>query len=87
MQAVIRETKEELDLDLEENDLKFIGIWTSRGENNVIGYMHMHKTGQEEFTVLEGQGAHWMSLEKAREYMSDSHDDFESIVEMIKDNM
>ena len=59
LEAVIRETKEELDIDIKPEELKYLGISTTLwGDLNIIRYMYLYSTEQETFNVLEGEGAH-----------------------------
>lgn len=79
--AVIREAKEELDLDINEKDIKYISTQCSVDDKvKAIRYLFLYKTNQEEFTVLEGQGALWMSVDEARKHL----DDQEHIEELIR---
>jgi len=85
LQAVIRETKEELDLDIKENDLIYMGdSYTEWDGHTIMRYLYLYKTDQEDFTVLEGKGAHWMNHETAKEYLEDE-DRFNEMVERIKE--
>ncbi len=70
LQAVIRETKEELDIDIEPNEL--VSLWEigmQWNDDKIPRYFFLYFTDQDTFTVLEWAGAEWMSFEKAREKM------------------
>ena len=63
LQAVIRESKEELDLDLQESDLlylgefptEFAGVLTQRS-------IYLYQTDRLNFSVLEGAGGYWLGI-------------------------
>lgn len=82
-EAVIRETKEELDIDIKPNELKYLGTSTTLWDNHkIMRYMHLYRTEQESFNVLEGKGGHWLSFEEVRERLDDK-DRFDEIAERI----
>lgn len=72
IQAVIRESKEELQIVIKPEELKFLGtsiaIWNNR---KIIRYMFMYPTDQKEFDVLEGNGGHWLTFDEARDRLND----------------
>src|SRR3989338_5344668 len=84
LQAVIRETKEELQIDVRTNELKYLGtsitLWNER---KIIRYMFLYPTDQEKFDVLEGKGGHWLTFDEVRERLDDK-DRFDDIVNRIK---
>lgn len=70
LEAVIRESKEELDIDLSPADLKYMGKFESNWDGVPVDrHMYLWLTDKESFTVLEGAGAHWMDKEKVEEYL------------------
>ena len=83
VQAVIRETKEELSIDIKENELKYLGtsitVWDG---NKLMRYMYLYPTEQEVFDVKEGKGGHWMTFEEVREHMEDK-DRFDEVAKRI----
>ena len=84
LEAVIRESKEELDLDISPDQLVYIGpshtMWDG---HSIMRYLYLYKTDQKDFTVLEGKGAHWMDYETARKHIEDE-DRFDEMVERIE---
>ena len=84
LEAVIRETKEELDIDIKPEELKYLGISTTLwGDLNIIRYMYLYSTEQETFNVLEGEGAHWLTFQEIRERLDDK-DRFDEVVKKIE---
>lgn len=84
IQAVIRETKEELQIDVRANELKYFGTSiTMWNERKNIRYMFLYHTEQEKFDVLEGKGGHWFSFAEVREKLDDK-DRFDEISGRIK---
>jgi len=84
LQAVIRETKEELDLDITPDDIQRVGFQISNFNGvHVIRYLYLYRTDQKDFTVFEGQGAHWMSFDVAKKYMASDHERFDDIVKLL----
>lgn len=70
LEAVIRETKEELDLNLRESDLIYLGEFpTTFYEQKTERSLYLYRTDQETFTVLEGAGGDWVSFDKATELL------------------
>lgn len=64
LQAVIRETKEELNIELTTEDLMYIGEYhTIYNDKQINRHMFLWCTDQEEFTVLEGAGGAWLNRE------------------------
>jgi 8-oxo-dGTP pyrophosphatase MutT (NUDIX family) len=65
LQAVLRETKEELDLDLVESDLVYLGALHVQYDTGFTErYFYLYKTEQAEFTVLEGAGGKWVTYDE-----------------------
>lgn len=87
--AVIREAKEELNLNLQEEDLSYLGEFLEThfkdidGDEGTIQHFYLYKTDQEHFEDLEAKGAHWFSFEKAKELVVNP-EKFEKIVGKIK---
>lgn len=84
LEAVIRETEEELSIDIKESDLIYLGesITDWDGER-IVRYMHLYPTEQKEFDVKEGKGGYWFSFAEVRERLEDA-DRFDDIVRRIK---
>lgn len=84
IEAVIRESKEELDIDIKNSDLKYFGTsitkWNDRAN---IRYMFLYPTDQESFNVLEGKGGYWFSFDKVREHLDDK-DRFDDVRKRIE---
>lgn len=82
--AVIRETKEELQIDVHADELKYLGtsitLWDGR---KIIRYMFLYPTEQEKFDVLEGKGGHWFGFDEVRKRLDDK-DRFDDIVRRIE---
>jgi 8-oxo-dGTP pyrophosphatase MutT (NUDIX family) len=84
LQAVIRESKEELCIDIQENDLIPLGTSiTDWDGKSIIRYLYLYPTDQVEFDVREGKGGHWFSFQEARERM-DHKDAFDEVVSRIQ---
>ena len=84
IEAVIRETKEELDIDTRPDELKYLGTSTTLWDNHkIMRYMHLYPTEQESFNVLEGKGGHWLTFEEVRERLDDK-DRFDEIAKRIQ---
>src|SRR3989344_5811703 len=84
LQAVIRETKEELQIDVRAEELKYFGTSiTMWNERKIIRYMFLYHTDQEKFDVLEGNGGHWLTFVEVREKLDDK-DRFDEISGRIK---
>lgn len=83
LQAVLRESKEELDLDLTESDVSFLAtLPTQFRELCVNRHFFLYRTDQESFTVLEGAGAIWMDYATAKQHL-DSSDTIDEIRQLI----
>lgn len=83
LQAVIREIKEELDLDLLEADLEYLGEFpTQFSDQQIERSVFLYRTDQKEFTVLEGAGGKWLSFASAAEKL-DTRDKLEEIKQKI----
>lgn len=66
LQAVIRESKEELSIDLIPEDLEYLGKFpTEIARVEIERTFFVYRTEQTEFTVLEGAGGRWVMLEEA----------------------
>lgn len=66
LQAILRETKEELDLDLVPEDVVYMGdIHTEYDGEFTERYFYLYTTEQVSFTVLEGAGGKWVTFEEA----------------------
>ncbi|MCR4327947.1 MAG: NUDIX domain-containing protein [Patescibacteria group bacterium] len=84
LQAIIRETKEELQIDVRADELKYLGTSiTPWNERKIIRYMFLYRTDQEKFNVLEGKGGHWLAFEEVRERL-DNKDRFDEISDRIR---
>ena len=83
-QAVIRESEEELQISIQSEELKYLGISvTDWNGHKIIRYMFLYPTDQAEFDVLEGKGGHWLTFEEVREKLDDK-DRFDEIAGRIK---
>lgn len=70
LQAVLREAKEELDLDLNEDDLVFVERYELiLGGEAVWRTLYLYPTEQETFIVLEGAGGTWVTLDEVFSYI------------------
>lgn len=70
LEAVIREAKEELDLDLQEPDIHLVTFQAFTYEEQPGSrFIYLYKTDQEHFEDLEAGGAHWMTVEEAKSKM------------------
>ncbi len=84
LEAVIRETKEELDININPDKLKYLGVSTTLWDSvKIIRYMYLYFTEQEKFNVLEGKGGYWLNFQEVRERF-DKKDKFDEIIQMIK---
>ena len=84
LEAVIRESKEELDIDIQKNELTYLGISTTLwNSHKIIRYMYLYPTHQEKFNVLEGRGGHWLNYADVRKRLDDK-DRFNEIVKRIE---
>lgn len=85
LETVIRESREELTIDITEQDLTYLGISETEWEGTkIIRYMYLYSTNQEEFDVREGKGGHWMTFAKVRELLDDK-DRFDEVVVRIQE--
>jgi len=85
LEAVIRETKEELDIDITKNDIIPMGTSSAfwkKGEKQ-IRHLFLYKTDQKKFTDYEANGAHWLSFDEARKKL-EIQDRPDEIVDKIK---
>ena len=70
LHAIIRESKEELDIELTDSDLEYLGEFPTQFDGKTVERsLFLYHTDQTTFTVLEGAGGHWVSFEKAAELM------------------
>jgi ADP-ribose pyrophosphatase YjhB (NUDIX family) len=86
-QAVIREMKEELQINVRADELKYFGASiTVLGDRKIIRYMFLYPTDQNRFDVLEGKGGHWLTFAEVSERLDDKDrkDRFDDIVTRIK---
>lgn len=87
MDAVIRESKEELDVEISPAELRYLGtsitVWNDR---KIIRYMHLYPTDRKDFTVLEGKGGLWLSFSEVREKLDDK-DRFDDVAERITETL
>lgn len=61
LKAVLREAKEELDIELTEADLEMVGDFTIENEGEKSQRtIYLYRTDQDKFNVLEGAGGHWL---------------------------
>jgi ADP-ribose pyrophosphatase YjhB (NUDIX family) len=75
IEAVIRESKEELGLKLLPEKLEFIGVFTDKSPKGIEVKRHVfiYKTDMpvDRFNVQEGKDAKWMSCEEVIELMKE----------------
>jgi 8-oxo-dGTP diphosphatase len=84
VQAVIRETKEELSIDIQESDLINLGTSVTDWDGyKIIRYLFLYPTDQKEFDVKEGRGGLWLTFEEATDRMDDA-DRFKEVSERIR---
>ena len=70
LKAVIRETKEELDLDIAEKDIDYMGEFPTKfNDVETERSLYLYSTEQIEFTVLEGAGGRWVTFAEAKELL------------------
>jgi len=87
IEAIIRETKEELSIDLQESDMVYIGTSVTDWDGiRIIRYLYLYHTDQEKFDVKEGQGGYWFSFDEARKKL-EIPDRFDQIISMIEPPM
>lgn len=83
IQAVVREAKEELDIDIWEKELTFIWELGLKWNQDLIPrYFFLYKTEQKDFTVLEWNWAYWVSFDSAKNIL-DNRERFDEIVKNI----
>lgn len=71
LEAVIRESKEELDVEIAESELIDLGDYPKIIDDQQIERrMFLWPTEQTEFTVLEGAGGVWLTSTEARKRLS-----------------
>lgn len=64
-EAVVRESKEELQIDVQPEELKYLGVYvTNKNDIKIIRYMFLYLTEQKEFSVLEGNSGQWLPFEE-----------------------
>ena len=84
LETAIREAKEELDIEVVEDDLVYLGTTETEWEGKtLIKHVFLYRTDQEEFNVLEGQGGYWFSYEQALDHLI-KKSQFEDIADRIK---
>ncbi|MFA5052603.1 MAG: NUDIX hydrolase [Parcubacteria group bacterium] len=84
IKTVIREAKEELQIDVYDNELIDMGVFETVWDGQkIMRYMFLYPTEQTEFSVLEGKGGVWFTLEEAREHL-DIGERFDAILEKIE---
>ena len=84
LEAVIRESKEELCIDLHESNLTYLGTSETDWDGfSIIRYLYLYRTDQKEFDVREGKGGYWLTFDEARERMDDK-DRFDEVVARIR---
>lgn len=87
LETVIRETKEELSIDVGESDLVYLGeSVTDWDGEQIVRYMYLYPTEQVEFDVKEGKGGYWFSFDEVRTLLDDK-DRFDDIVSRIKESL
>lgn len=85
LETVIRESREELTINLQEKDLMYLGISeTDWDGKKIIRYMYLYPTKQKEFDVREGRGGYWMTLDEVRECLDDK-DRFDEVAARIQE--
>jgi len=83
IEAVIRESKEELSIDIKENDLIYLGIAVTFWEGKrIIKYMYLYRTEQVYFNIKEGKGGLWCTFDEAQNRL-DVKDGFDEVVKRI----
>jgi len=84
LDAMIRESKEELNLDLKEEDLTYLGTSATEWDgSSIIRHLYLYPTEQINFDVREGKGGRWLSFEEVRKRMDDQ-DRFDEVVALIQ---
>ncbi len=86
IKALVREIKEELDINIKKKDVKYIGSSTAIWDDyKIIRYIYLYPTKQKDFNVYEGKGAYWMSFNETRKKLDDK-DRFNELVNKISKN-
>lgn len=86
-EAVIRETKEELDIEVRTNNLIFMGSCTHSIDGiKAERHFFLYKTEQKSFTVLEGRGGKWMDKPTVKKHLN-TGERFEKIWQLIQENI
>lgn len=84
VEALVRETKEELDINITPDDVVFLGsIKAEKGGIEMDRHLFLYKTDREHFDVLEGAGGSWLSYADAKEKLCEIQK-FEEVWQMIK---
>lgn len=84
VEAVIRESKEELTIDISETELTYLGTSVTLWDGHkIIRYMYLYPTEQSVFDVREGKGGHWLMFEEVRGLLDDK-DRFDEVVSKIQ---
>lgn len=65
LEAVTRETREELQIDVHPEELEYLGVYvTNKDEVKIIRYIFLYPTDRKEFFVLEGNSGQWLTFEE-----------------------
>ncbi len=82
--AVIREANEELTIDLTPNDLLYLGeFYTEHEAEQIERHLFLYQTNTSVFTVREGRGGCWVSVEKAQVLLH-QHEYFTALWEAVE---
>jgi 8-oxo-dGTP pyrophosphatase MutT (NUDIX family) len=85
LQAVIRESKEELDIEITESAVIPLGnIRPNWPDGNSDRFIFLYQTDQVVFNVLEGAGGVWTSLNDANKYLEAKSERLDRIVSAIE---
>ena len=83
LEAVIRESKEELNLDIRPEELEYRGNYrTEYAGIGITRHFYLYHTEQSTFKDLEGKGAYWLSFSKAMTRM-ERWDTMDEVVQKI----
>jgi predicted alpha/beta hydrolase family esterase len=83
LQALIREIKEELQIIVQPNELKYLGtLITLWNELKIIRYIYLYHTDKRKFNILESKSARWLTFKEARERLDDK-DNFSEVSSRI----
>lgn len=86
LETVIRESKEELCLDLKEEDLIYLGPSVTNWDGTkIIRHIYLYHTDQPEFEVKEGKAGHWFSFDEVNDHL-EKEDLFDEVRVLIKSN-